>query len=254
MSLSVAQLRAHAQLAIGGAPASATQYADAEYATVAADQDAMIASTINGAGRFLFSRAWGFRRLPAVTITISAGAEYVELPATAGGFLALRHASDWSRELIILSPESFEQVRANQTAPVDFGERYGTITRSSSAAGAGLGARRLDVWPAPAANEDWRLRSLRVWPTITAATDGADLVPVPDYCEALLIDLVRVFAQGREEDGLSERLTSVVRGPVWAIALQADLEEHPVGDEHDSAWMGERSTRSRFAGSDLPLP
>jgi len=256
MSLTLEQLRAEAMLAIGGGPAVASQYAEHDDAVVAEDQNARIMRTINDAGRYLFGRPWGFRRLPTAELEVAADATYVLLGATVGEILpgAIKIDNQWSEKVLVVSADRFEEMRmmGDWTGVC---ARFVTVTRAAPEPGEGLGQRRLDMHPSPDAAETWRVRSLLLWPDdLTAATEGTYILPVPPYAEALLIEYVRAFAQGREDDGLSPRLEIVDNGPLKKHAMRSDAAEHPTGD-NDVAHLEKRiPSGPRFAGATLGPP
>jgi len=253
VTLTVRQLRGQVMLALGGAPAVAAHLAGATETEAAAEADTLVANAINGAGRFLFSRGWGFRRLPTVTVTVAAEADHVELPDSIGEILSIRREGICDSGVQLIDADRLEEYRSDGSI-ASWGERYATLTRSNATDGAGLGARRLDLWPAFSVEEDLRIRSMRSWPTITAATDGEYVLPVADYVETLLTVLCRVFAQGLEEDQLSTRLVEVQAGPLWRTAITVDGATHPHGSNDIAGLVGEHPAGNRFAGSRLPNP
>lgn len=90
----------------------------------------------------------------------------------------------------------------------------------------------LEVWPTPTANLTGALEIVYRKKWTRGSLDTTEL-PVPEFCEALLREIVKAFARGyieEDEAGVDVRLAQVAAGPVCRAAkMQDGMQQRSIG-------------------------
>lgn len=109
---------------------------------------------------------------------------------------------------------------------------------------------RLEIYPAPDANETGAIRVFYRADWTDLASD-TDLLKIPAYTESLFIHMLRAFARGYEEEDqatLNARLMEVANGPLFAAAVLRDGETQPdYGPVRGGAATQKKKSRHGFS-------
>lgn len=147
----------------------------------------------------------------------------IALPSDFRELIAINTTSGLLRGVALTDHADLIQRRA--ASFVSEGFHYGAIVHAqTSATNGGAPTPRLEIWPAPNANETGSLTMMyrAGWKAISNDTD---LISIPDWVEPLYIQILRSFARGYEEEdsaALDQRLTSLVSGVLFASAVDRD--------------------------------
>lgn len=203
---------------------------------------------LNSAGQHLFNmHPWNFRSNGFVTLTLSAGASYVDLPVDFGAMTGFAMTStDATIEFTTIQNIADMRALDQQTGGTRF---YAAITQPAAASSTqALPAKRLEIYPTPSATTSMRLAYRREWVTMASG----DTAHIPSYCEPLLVELVKAFALGhwsgiggQPNFGVYENIAAVEQSPLFIAAAQAD------GFAHAAATPIRGGAASRSYWSDL---
>jgi hypothetical protein len=147
----------------------------------------------------------------------------IALPSDFREMIAINTTSGLLRGVALTDHAELIQRRA--ASFVSEGFHYGAIVHAqTSATAGGAPTPRLEIWPAPNANETGTLTMMyrAGWKTISNDTD---LISIPVWIEPLYIQLLRAFARGYEEEdaaALDQRLVSITAGVMFAAAVDRD--------------------------------
>lgn len=225
----------HAVLSVGGYPSLAPGQT----------RNARLAEIVNQAGQYLFSRPWRFRERTTKYISLVDGQSWLALPTDCEEIISIISRESLGYLIEMVTPDHMEQLRELGLTMTGPGVTHATFTRTPPSDGAALPAVRLDIYPTPTGNvtDSIAVRYRAGW--VTIASDAADSweIPIPKYCDALMIAYVRAFAQAYEDEGLSQRLAEIDAGPLLATAstkdglLQRDLGRlRPSRSPHMTNW------------------
>lgn len=200
MALLLSTLNNHVQHALGGSVSSlldATQI-------------------VNEAGRYMYSHPWKFRERPSETLDFVADASHVDLPVDFGELIAYSTSDGLNRGLAFTTFQDLLLKRSQEIRAT--GYYYAAI--SYHVVG-GTPTSRIDIWPTPTSNEDGALTIFYRAKWVDLSAD-ADTAHVPPYAESLLIQYVRAFAQGYEEEGMEQRLAAIDSSSMAFMTQQSD--------------------------------
>lgn len=229
MPLTLGQLRQHVLLAVGGSPASAPSTAVVSATTPYQTGDQRVAEIINLAGQWMFSHNLGFLERQGVSVPVAADQEHADVPPECGVLKSIRVDDSWGAAVRIVSPDDLQTMLLAAPSVVGLWPRCAAIVRPPFTPGTAMPPRRLVLFPRPTQDCTLLLWYQARWVPIAHDTPDEHFMPVPDYAESPLIELVRMHAEGCEHDMLTQRLAAFKAGPVWRTMLAQDLAEHPVG-------------------------
>ena len=218
MTITLAQLKGYARLAVGGSPSTAPGVTEAERLT----------EIVNGAGEHLFSRPWRWRERTAGGFDFTASQSFIDLSVDGSGnaisvdeIISLKPADSIKFSIDLVSPATFEDFKRTNVETSLF--YVATMSRSAQTT-AGLPAARLDLFPTPSTSTDDAIfiRYREGWPSYTTTSSETSNIPVPSFCEQLLIEYVRAFAEGSEDGTTQARIVSVDGGTLLDQALRKD--------------------------------
>lgn len=159
-------------------------------------------------------------------------AQGVALPPDFAELIAYHSTSGLLQGLQMTSHGDLLQKRASaMTTPLGF--HYATIVHPSSVAKDSKETSepypRLELWPAPSANENAALQIVyrRGWKKVF---NGGDSIPIPEWTHALFLEICRAFALGWEEADVAtvdQRLSLIMQGPLFASAVARDAAVQP---------------------------
>lgn len=218
--LTFANLKTHVEHALGGSPSAQLPSSD----------------IVNQAGRQFFNHQWNFRLKGPKEITTNANAKYVDLPADFGHMVSLYMQSGLTESIQLTTLEQVIKVR---NSSISTGSNYmATITWPENEVA--TTPPRLELAPTPSSQDTIVVAYLSGWQQMEQDTET---VKVPAYAEAALIQMVRAFALGYEEENMSQRILEVEQGPIFQQALTSDgltqnhygpLQNGVVNSTHDS--------------------
>jgi hypothetical protein len=213
---------------------------------------------INNAGRLFFSlHEWNFRYRPQVDLDLTADQKYIVLPEDFGELVG--YQTDSTYGLMLTTPQEVANLRAASTT-VTANYYWATIVHpAQSARDEPPPPPRLEIWPTPSSGTTTHPIHLwyrAAWVDLYNSTDVAD---VPRYAHMALIQVVRAFAAGINENllapggGLEGYLDNVLGGRVWEAAVTTDgLQQPDYGPIGPGAIEGTRvytTWRSRTASA-----
>jgi hypothetical protein len=196
----LAQLQSHVEHALGGTPASQLSTTD----------------IVNQAGRHLYSYQWNFRLRGPVDVTLTANLTNVELPNDVGEIVNA-YMKDGLTDSIRLT--TLQEVVRTRNTSISTGANYIASIVWPTGSGKALKPPMLELAPTPTTADVVTLTYLQSWQELTEPTVEA---PVPSFCEAVLVQTVRAFALGYEEENMTQRLMEVEQSPLFQRALMHD--------------------------------
>ena len=159
-------------------------------------------------------------------------AEGVALPFDFAELIAYHSTSGLLQGLQMTSHADLLQKRASaMTTPLGF--HYATIVQPAKLGGSGEEKSRpyprLELWPAPSANENAAVQILyrRGWSSVNTSNE---VIAIPTWIEPLYTEIARAYALGWEEADiatLDQRLSMIVQGPLYAAAIDRDSSVQP---------------------------
>lgn len=167
----------------------------------------------------------------------------IALPSDFRELIAINTTSGLLRGVALTDHAELIQRRA--ASFVSEGFHYGAIVHAqSSATAGGAPTPRIEIWPAPSANELGVLTIMyrAGWKSISNDTD---LISIPDWIEPLYIQILRAFARGYEEEDaqiLDQRLVAATNGIMFFAAVDRDAMVQP----HYGKLRGGGATRTGF--------
>jgi hypothetical protein len=218
MTLTLAQLKGYARLAVGGSPSTAPGVTEAD----------RLVEIVNGAGEHLFSRPWRWRERTAGGFDLTADQAFINLHQDGSGntiqldeIISIKPADLLKFTIDLVAPAKFEEFKRTSVETSLF--YVATISRDVNTS-SGLGNPRLDIYPTPTTTEDDAIfiRYREGWPGYTTSSSESDTVPVTTFVEQLLIEYVRAFAEGSEDGTTQARLIAIDSGPLLDQALRKD--------------------------------
>ena len=159
--------------------------------------------------------------LTAVSGTLHTSA--IALPSDFRELIAINTTSGLLRGVALTDHAELIQRRA--ASFVSEGFHYGAIVHAqASATNGGAPTPRLEIWPAPNANETGSLTMMyrAGWKEVSSDNGVAS---IPTWVEPLYIQVLRAFARGYEEEdaaALDQRLTVLAGGVMFASAVDRD--------------------------------
>lgn len=186
------------------------------------DPDLNPVEIVNVAGQHLVSMfEWSWLERPAVELDLVASQNYVDLPLDFGKAISVQVNSQISK--FTWTPLSDILRKRASDLSVSGLQYWGGIEYSSPTSSAAP-TPRLALWPTPASSvTDGLLLYYRAkWPGVT---NDSYLVPVPDFIEPLMLELIRAFAIGWEESesaSVGEMVARVEAGPIALAAMTND--------------------------------
>jgi len=195
--LTLSNLTSHVTHALGGSPSSEITAID----------------IVNQAGRHMFTHAWKFRVRPSHDLATVASQSYVDLPANVGEIVTIR-MKDGLNDSVSLT--SYDKLLLIRNGSLSTGRSFhAALTYYDKTAVEDTTVAmspRLELAPTPTAVDTITVFYRANW---TELAETTDIVAVPEYAEALLILYVRAFAQGYEEEGLTQRVAEVDASPMF---------------------------------------
>lgn len=190
---------------------------------------------VNTAGKHVCSTfGWGFLERPPADLNLVSGQSYVTLPTDVGAVLDIQ-SQNTASAFKFLGTGTLSKL---QTYGVNDTVTYGMIVNDTT------GRPRLEVWPVPNANETAALRLYyrAGWTDLT--DDDTDTVPFPSFMDALILQVIRAFALGWEEDeSLDARLEQIEQGRIFMAACEADQGMQNDFGKLEGGCVGPRPTR-----------
>lgn len=197
--LTLGALKSHVEHALGGTPASQLSAVD----------------IVNQAGRQFFNYHWNFRTKGPREITTTANQSYVELPGNLG-HLIHAYMKDGLTDSIRLT--TLEEVVKVRNSSISTGANYlAAITWPE--VDIDTEAPRMELAPIPTSEDVITVSYMAVWEELSEEDAPAK---VPPYAESALIQMVRAFALGYEEENMSQRIMETVAGPIFEQAFLSD--------------------------------
>ena len=150
----------------------------------------------------------------------------VSLPSDFRELIAINTTSGLLKGVELTGYQDLISKRATNFTAVGF--HYGAINHAIPTTG-GDPVPRLEIWPTPTTNDDNSLTMIyrAGW---TAVNSDVIKLRLPTYCDALFLEVLTAFARGYEEEddgSISDRLISVVSGPLMAAAVDRDASIQP---------------------------
>ena len=218
MAITLAQLKGYARLAVGGSPSTAPGVTEAE----------RLVEIVNGAGEHLFSRPWRWRERTAGGFDLTANQAFISLATDGSGtkinideIMSIMPSDLLKFSIDLVAPAKFEEFKRTN---VDTSLFYvATLTRAPQTT-LGLVEPRLDIFPTPSVSEDDAIfiRYRESWPAYSTARADTSVIPIPAFCDQLLIEYVRAFAEGSEDGTTQARIVGVDGGTLLDQALRKD--------------------------------
>lgn len=209
MAKTLANLRSHFTHALGG--------------NVSADLDRDM--IINDAGRHMFDmHGWKFRVKPPILVDFVQGQSFITLPEDFGEMEAYQMSDALNFTITMTTPQAIASLRAT-TVTIAQQSFWAAIVFPRQRSQKEIpGPPILEMYPTPSADHTdvFTLFYKSKWQELV---DEADYADVPSYAESTLVQFVRAFALGWEEEGnmsLEERLAMVALGPVCQAAKETD--------------------------------
>lgn len=187
---------------------------------------------VNEAGRALYSaRAWKFREHASASLNFVADQQTVALPADFGEMQAWT-AEGLTQSFQLTTLQEILLFRSKAILPVGF-VWFGAVVHKTPESPGHLSSV-LEVYPTPTVNQENALNIFyrREWKELDESTD---IPNIPTWCESLLIQYVRAFAEsysGRAENAtlanmstataLTAMLASIEAGHLFKSAVRRD--------------------------------
>ena len=194
------QLQDHVEHALGGTPASQLSTVD----------------IVNQAGRHFYSYQWNFRLRGPVDITLSSDSPTVDLPNDLGEIVSV-YMKDGLTDSIRLT--TIEEVVRTRNSSISTGANYIATVAWPVGGSKDDKPPMLELAPTPVSADVITLSYLTSWNDLSSPEDVA---AVPKHCESSLIQVVRAFAMGYEEENMAQRLMEAEQSPVFSRALSQD--------------------------------
>lgn len=199
--------------------------------------DAAANQIVNQAGRFLYTcHSWKFRETVSADIDFTASQSYVAMPTSLGQLISIE-TNSLTSDIRLTAIENLLAMRAKSLVPAGYSYWAALVHPRRANATTAPTPPRLELYPTPAATATAAATIFfrAVWTELAADTDLPD---IPLYCESLLIELVRAFADGymdrHAESGgllpsvtLGDRVHDVVTSPVFLAAVEEDGGKQP---------------------------
>jgi len=186
------------------------------------DPDLNPIEIVNMAGQHLAGMfEWSWLERPAVELDLVASQTYVDLPLDFGKAISVQVNSIVSK----FTWTTLGSILRNRATNLNVsGLQYWGAIEYSAPTSSVAPAPRLAIWPTPSSNvTDGLLLYYRAkWPGVT---NDSYLVPVPDFVEPLMLELIRAFAIGWEESdtgSVGELVARVETGPIALAAMTND--------------------------------
>lgn len=240
MPLTLLQLEGEVYHALGGNPAP-------EHTRV---------SIVNRAGQYLMTmHQWRFREGKAATVATVASQNYIELPDDFGGELLSITASDALNDSVTLVDLADIDMMRGSSVTVTSTSFWGALSTPANA----YDRTRVELYPTPSSAVNLLVRYRMGWRELA---NDADKANVPVSLENLLIELVRVFARGIEQEdvaSLGTRLAVLETEPVFISAVNSDGIRQPSygpmrGTAMETSVMGGYSSLDQGRWSDVSDP
>lgn len=155
----------------------------------------------------------------------------VALPSDFAELVSLRLTDSLYQTVCLTTIDNLNGIRMlGGLSSVD--EFWAAISYPGQSSTTTVPAPQLEIYPPPTASETGALTIYyrRGWTELSSDTAVAN---IPLYMESLLVQVLRAFAQGYEEDdvaAISTRLELIRRGPVFEAALRQDqMIQHHYG-------------------------
>lgn len=189
-------------------------------------QDIDTLSVINDAGSYMTSMyPWRWLEEAATLAALTSGSS-TALPT---GFVELvgytprgMDSRVTGSQAFLVSPQELEDMRnSSQTLPLD--TAYIAIVYTTTS-GTTIPTPVLDVY-GNGTLPTIKIRYRKNWTQITTSAGTGSLFAVPEWTEALYIQVLRAFARGLEEEdvgSLNARLGEIQAGPQFAAAVSRD--------------------------------
>ena len=203
MPIQFAELKDAIRHTLGGDPAAGASYA----------------RIINGAGRaWVNAHGWYYLANREVTLTATAGSQWVELPDDYQAFVQLVPTGDGYATVAFVSPQDF--VWINQATTLGSVSSYtATIVQRVVS---GVISPWLRLFPTPSIADEFTLLYDAQWGDVN---EDEDNIPVPKFAEAIFEEWVLAYARGlNEEDAASVgmRLDAIKVTSQFRDATRAD--------------------------------
>jgi len=179
------------------------------------------ADLVNEAGeRLVAAHPWNWLLRPPASLSLTAGQNYVALPADFASLYSIDIAQDVGWSIRMTEPAEVASLRARQSYP-GFGFVAAVAHPGQTVVTAAPGPPRLELWPTPTQNY---VNALTIvyrpgWAVLAAGTDVAN---VPVWVEPLLSEMVVAVAQGYEDETPESRVMRVLAGPTFASTVARD--------------------------------
>tara|TARA_R100000664_G_scaffold31454_1_gene45060 strand:+ start:489 stop:1187 length:699 start_codon:yes stop_codon:yes gene_type:complete len=221
----LAQLQSHVEHALGGTPASQLSTTD----------------IVNQAGRHLYGYQWNFRLRGPVDVTLTANLSSVELPNDVGEIVNA-YMKDGLTDSIRLT--TIQEVVRTRNTSISTGANYiASIVWPEGSAKANK-PPILELAPTPTSADVLTLTYLQSWKELSESTESA---AVPQFCESVLVQMVRAFALGYEEENMAQRLLETEQSPLFQRALAHDgLVQPDYGPIMNGVTSSNRNNRLPF--------
>lgn len=215
MALTLASLKNHVKHALGGEPA-----------VIVSSADATKQQFVNEAGRFLCAmHDWKFLERAPTALSLTASQQYVALPTGFGQLIAAAAINSVGCPFEMTTFDAIANMRANVVTVT--GKLWAAIVHPAQANQTSAPpVPRLELYPTPS---DSITDAITIFYRAgwTELTDDTHLANIPLYTEALLVQLVRAFARGYEEDQLDDLVDRVVGGQIAQRAIEYDGAVQP---------------------------
>ncbi len=214
MTLTFAQAKQHAILAVGGYPSLAPGQT----------RDDRLAEVVNQAGQYLFTNSGRFRERTTKYMNLVKDQNYITLPVDCEEILTVMSQPSLGYMIEMITPEHMEALRLIGLTISGPGITHAVMTRTPPANGAALPDPILDIYPTPTADatDAIAVRYRAKWIEIPSNNNGSWVIPIPPYVEFLFIAYVRAFAQAYEDEGLEQKLAIIDQSGLYNRALTKD--------------------------------
>lgn len=186
------------------------------------DPDLNPIEIVNMAGQHLAGMfEWSWLERPAVELDLVAGQTYVDLPLDFGKAISVQVNSIVSK----FTWTTLGSILRNRATNLNVsGLQYWGAIEYSAPSSTVAPIPRLAIWPTPSSNvTDGLLLYYRAkW---AGVTNDSYLVPVPDFVEPLMLELIRAFAIGWEESdtgSVGALVAQIETGPIALAAMTND--------------------------------
>lgn len=227
--LTLQNLRDHVSHALGNAPDTTLPGATGDPSATTADKTRDM--IINSAGKHLFSmHDWEFRHRPTTTLDFHAGQDYVTMPGDFGGLIDVRLSAGTYNSLTLTTPAKLSDLRTSTTGAALAGDYWCALSwPAQTDPSVAQPKPRLEFWPAISASSVGAitLDYYASWVQLKVATDAAN---IPAHADTLLVQLVRAFALGWEDEAVAPlelRIQAIEQGPVFQRVKEVDGMAQP---------------------------